>query len=92
MCGRYRIELSWSEIHAALDKFLTPPAQPALNVEARVQVRPTQHVPIVIGGDSGPVVRNARWWLVPWFHKGKLKDWKATTFNARAETVASSRT
>ena len=28
---------------------------------------------------------------MPWFHSCKLKDWKATTFNARAETVATSR-
>jgi putative SOS response-associated peptidase YedK len=41
--------------------------------------------------DGAPNVGNARWWLVPWFHKGALKDWKATTFNARAETVATSR-
>ena len=32
-----------------------------------------------------------RWWLVPFFHKGKplkaWKAWKATTFNAKCETV-----
>ncbi len=38
-----------------------------------------------------PSVASARWWLIPWFHKGSVKEWKATTFNARAETVASSR-
>ena len=29
-------------------------------------------------------------WLIPWFHKGSVKDWQATTFNARAETVTTS--
>ena len=28
----------------------------------------------------------------PWWHKGALKDWKLTTFNAKVETVASART
>src|SRR5690606_6277869 len=30
----------------------------------------------------------ARWWLIPSWHKGDLKDWKATTFNARVEDAA----
>src|SRR5262249_36817330 len=33
----------------------------------------------------------ARWWLVPWWHKGTLKEFKLTTFNARSETVAAAR-
>ena len=56
-----------------------------------LQVRPTNDAPIVRLVDATPVVGNARWWLVPWFHKGTLKDWKATTFTAGAETVATSR-
>ena len=32
-----------------------------------------------------------RWWLIPYLHSGKpLKAWKATTFNARSETVTTS--
>ena len=27
----------------------------------------------------------ARWWLIPSWHKGELKDWEAATFNARIE-------
>ena len=30
----------------------------------------------------------ARWWLIPSWHKGDIKDWKATTFNARIEDAA----
>ena len=92
MCGRYRNLQSWSDLHAGLSHFLDAPTQPALNLEPREQVRPTQAAPIVTTGKGGAVeVWNARWWLIPWFHKGSVKDWKATTFNARAETVASSR-
>ncbi len=71
--------------------FLGEPIQAAVNLEAREQIRPTNDAPIVRMIDGAPNVGNARWWLVPWFHMGGLKDWKATTFNARAETVATSR-
>lgn len=91
MCGRYRSTEPWAELHGALSRFLGTPEQPALNLEPRDQVRPTQHAPIVTFEGDAPRVWNARWWLVPWFHKGNLKDWKASTFNARAETVATSR-
>jgi putative SOS response-associated peptidase YedK len=83
---------TWSELHAALSSFLGAPTQAALNLEPREQVRPTQNAPIVTVGEDGTIdVWNARWWLIPWFHKGTVKDWKATTFNARSETVATSR-
>ena len=92
MCGRYRNLQSWRDVHAALSSFLGAPSQPALNLEPREQVRPTQSAPIVTLRDGGDVeVWNARWWLIPWFHKGSVKEWKATAFNARAETVATSR-
>ena len=32
-----------------------------------------------------------RWWLVPWWHRGRLKEFKLTTFNARYEMVATTR-
>jgi len=91
MCGRYPNYQAWAELHAAMRNFLGDPKQAAVNLEAREQIRPTNDAPIVRLVDGVPEVGNARWWLVPWFHKGALKDWKATTFNARAETVATSR-
>ena len=72
-------------------QFLGEPKQTALNIGPREQIRPTNDAPIVRMIDGAPIVGNARWWLVPWFYKGPLKAWKATTFNARAETVATSR-
>lgn len=92
MCGRYRSMETWNDLHASLSSFLKPPSQLALNLEPREQVRPTQLAPVVTTNEAGvPDVWNARWGLIPWFHKGAVKDWKATTFNARAETVATSR-
>lgn len=91
MCGRYPNYQTWAELHGAMRNFLGEPNQAAVNLEARAQIRPTNDAPIVRLIEGAPELGNARWWLVPWFHKGALKDWKATTFNARAESVASSR-
>jgi putative SOS response-associated peptidase YedK len=91
MCGRYRNLQTWADLHAALSRFLEPLSQPAPNLEPREQVRPTNDASVVRMIDGKPSVGNARWWLIPWFHRGGVKDWKATTFNARAETVATSR-
>ena len=91
MCGRYPNTQTWTELHAAMRNFLGEPKQAAVNLEAREQFRPTDSAPIVRMIDDAPNVSYSRWWLVPWFHKGTLKDWKATTFNARAETVSTSR-
>lgn len=50
----------------------------------RYNVKPTQDVYVLIGG--GLVW--ARWGLIPSWHRGELKDWKAATINARIEEAA----
>ena len=90
MCGRYRNLQSWADLHAALSSFLAAPTQLPLNLASCEQIRPTDRAPIVRMVDGIPVISQARWWLIPFYHKGNIKDWKATTFNARAETVATS--
>ena len=37
--------------------------------------------------DGEVIASPARWWFVPHWHKGGVKDWKATTFNAKIETA-----
>ncbi|MEO6780191.1 MAG: SOS response-associated peptidase family protein [Bradyrhizobium sp.] len=91
MCGRYRNMKGWPQLRADLDFFHIVVDQPALNLPMQEQVRPTQSAPIVCAVGDGSKVTNAHWWLVPWVHKGTLTDRKATTFNARAETVSTSR-
>jgi putative SOS response-associated peptidase YedK len=49
-------------------------------------VAPTQDILII--AKSPLVALRARWWLVPSWHSGALKDWKATTFNARIEEAS----
>ncbi|CAM3191114.1 Abasic site processing protein [Sphingomonas antarctica] len=92
MCGRYRNRQTWSELHGAMERFLGPTTQPAMNLQPMEQVRPTNSVPVIRMQDGVPTVANARWGLIPWMHKGPVKAWKYTTFNAKAETVRESRT
>lgn len=100
MCGRFNLAgLSWAEVHALLSEGKAPAGwNDGRDVQAIPQsynVAPTQDVPMVRflhrhkgepGGDLLPGF--ARWGLIPrWFRK-PLKEWKATTINARVETVA----
>ncbi|MDU9005729.1 SOS response-associated peptidase [Sedimentitalea todarodis] len=79
MCGRYidpnlrGTEFEHSEV--GIDPFAR-----------RYNIKPTQDVLIretVEGQFSW-----ARWWFIPVWHKGDVKAWKATTFNARIEEAA----
>jgi len=87
MCGRYEGENTetWKELFEIFDNFI-PPAQPDLFGR---EMRPTNSYPILIKGKEGDYkVVNARWGLIPYFHRDKpIKDWKATTINARIEEV-----
>jgi putative SOS response-associated peptidase YedK len=63
------------------------------NVEPREHIRPTNHAPIIRPLDPtdpfvGVELVDARWWLVPFFHKKTVKEWKPMCTNARSETVA----
>ncbi len=69
-----------------------PPPHAAPNLEPQERVRPTDPAPIFRRYEDGVELAMARWWLVPWWHKGTLRDFKLATFNARSETLATSRT
>src|SRR5437764_5423980 len=63
------------------------------NVPPREHIRPTDMAPIVRPLDpadphAGAELVDARWWLIPFFHKGGVKDWKPMCTNARAESLA----
>ena len=67
------------------------------NLEPREHIRPTNIARIIRPLDpSDPFVGvelvDARWWLIPFFHKKGVKDWKPMCTNARAETVATTAT
>ena len=82
MCGRFILgESSWAEYHESLSILRPEPAKVSYNI------RPTQSAPIAYYGENGLLASNARSWFVPHWHKGEVKDWKATTFNAKIETA-----
>lgn len=75
---------------AILERFLygAPKTDPdAQDVRPSWNVKPTQPVQIVGQRDSDFLLTSARWWFVPHWHKGDVKDFKATTFNAKIETA-----
>lgn len=90
MCGRFTHRRSWAELMEVLRGFLRGPFRVddgAPEPRASYNVKPTQQVAMLIGGDE-PLVTSARWWFVPhWFRDG-VEAWKQTTFNARIETAA----
>lgn len=83
MCGRfvYR-EVSWAEYYESLTIIKT--SQTATD---SYNVKPTQPIKIIYQGEDRLQEDVARWWFVPHWHRKDVKDWKATTFNARIETA-----
>ncbi len=83
MCGRFTQSYTWTELHALLS-----PAGVPKNLRARYNVAPTTEVDVVVDRGQGREIVPMRWGLVPAWWKKALKE-VPSTFNARAETVAS---
>jgi len=67
------------------------------NLEPREHIRPTDNAPIIRPVDpreprGGAELVEVRWWLIPFFHKKAVKEWKPMCTNARAEGVATTST
>jgi putative SOS response-associated peptidase YedK len=83
MCGRYGGPRE-AEVHAG---FLDVVA-PFSNLPRYQDYRPTDLAPVFVKNRVGEtVLKDMRWWFVPATHKGPLKDWKLTTFNARLDDI-----
>jgi len=87
MCGRYGRDIPWPEVYAAMN-LVRPTLADAPNMAPEWDVRPTTFQWIARQCDDGVELVKARWGLIPFWHKGGVKDFKLTTFNARSETVA----
>ena len=83
MCGRYRNQLSFEGMSR-----LAKRAAEVSNARPSDDIRPTTRQWVVRAAADGTELTRLRWWLVPYFHRKPIKEWKAATFNARSETVA----
>jgi putative SOS response-associated peptidase YedK len=95
MCGRFFRDISWADYHTWLR--LVAPDLPfddaPFDERPEDDIRPTQEEPVFrLNGAGALEAARLRWGLVPNWWKGDLKSFRATTFNARAETVASAPT
>lgn len=88
MCGRYRNRLSFNQMQSLATK-----AAAASNAQPNLDVRPTTQQWVVRTTEHETELTKMRWGLVPFWAGGKpLKEFKLTTFNAKAETVATAAT
>src|SRR5450631_1267012 len=88
MCNRYGYQHPYSRL---VDEFseVRPVQWAGAEPNApRDQIRPTERAPILRTVDDGLELVELRWGLIPWFHKGPLKNFKGLNTNARSETVS----
>jgi len=91
MCGRFNhSNLTWAQLRALM--LGDAPEEPDQQIPTSWNVPPTSMVPIIRLRDGIMEGALARWGLIPVWHKGGVKDWKASSFNARIETVATAPT
>jgi putative SOS response-associated peptidase YedK len=83
MCGRFTRKYTWRELWE-----LYRLTSPASNLEPRYNVCPTTVIDTVVKRGREPILAPMRWGLVPGWWSKPLKELKAATFNARAESVA----
>jgi putative SOS response-associated peptidase YedK len=83
MCGRFTVNATWAEIVALYKLTLDRPPH---NLQPRYNICPTDPIDVVTA-ERDPA--RVRWGLVPRWWSKPLKELRAATFNARAETVES---
>ncbi len=86
MCGRAIAgDMTWEELYAAQRTFLDGLSGQEPPIRSSYNVAPTSLHPIIIDEGQGKTGVVARWGLIPHWYRKSLADWKANTFNARAE-------
>lgn len=92
MCTDYRRTKGYAELREQFSQIRIPIVLPephaAPNLAPQSEVRPTNLAVVLRPHGDGVELARLRWGLIPFFHRGTVKEWKAATFNARAETVA----
>lgn len=100
MCNAYKLTTPISVLFADMKELgyaLSFPGDAMPNLAPIEMSRPTNVLPAFRPHDptdpsAGLDYVAKRWWLVPFFHRGGVKEWKAMCTNARAESVVTSPT
>src|SRR6516165_10429155 len=94
MCNEYRFNATRDAIAAEFGKLQIPIrfTDAAANRPIGEPVKPTNRATIIRPDNpfdprAGMHASDVRWWLVPFFHRKAVKDWRAMCTNARFETV-----
>ena len=86
MCGRYSI-IGDRSIFAISEQF-----KKLQIIDApRYNISPGSKAPIILQGKNGLEVNEATWWLIPQWSKTGKPDMRFPSFNARAETIDTSK-
>jgi len=88
MCGRYII-VNGKPVLQSFAKLYLEGIQDAFSGLPRFNASPGQQLPVIAFGNEKLIAQKMKWWLIPnWSKDGKIK---ATTFNARSETLGESK-
>jgi putative SOS response-associated peptidase YedK len=94
MCNEYRFNATRDEIASQFSRLQIPIrwADAPSNRPPGEPIKPTNRATILRALDpaqprAGLEGLDLRWWMVPFFHKGPVKDWRSMCTNARFETV-----
>lgn len=93
MCNRFGSKAkfeAYQRIIAQLRQTMSPSCA-IPNLQPRDDIRPTDTAPIIRQVADGIEIKELRFGLIPYFHKGPAKDWKVLTTNARYEDVTETR-
>src|ERR1019366_5899290 len=80
--GRFTQSYTWRELYELYRLTCQP-----VNIEPRYNIAPTTMIDAVVPHEAGCDLRVMRWGLIPSWWKKTAKE-APSTFNARAETVA----
>ena len=82
MCGRFTQSYTWRELYELYRLTCQP-----VNIEPRYNIAPATMINVVVPHGTGRDLPTVRWGLIPSWWKKTAKE-APSTFNARAETVA----
>lgn len=94
MCNEYQLRVRRGDFDAAFAQIKVPFswADDEPNRPVDRPFRPTNRATMIRPVDpanpsAGLIGAERRWWMVPFFHKGAVADWKAMCTNVRLETI-----